>query len=267
MIPLPLKKGEIHLWVCRDECIIRPYLIAEYIAVLSDGERQQMAQFPFARHRHQYLVTRVLVRHVLSMYRPDVDARHWRFAYNNHGKPRIHPLQDPSQSLHFNLSHTDGLVVMAVSRQIIGIDAENLSSKSDIVTDVATFFSAAERSDLQQCGTSQRIERSFEIWTLKEAYLKARGEGLSVPLDSFAFRLGPCPEHPLRFIPPASDPLPWQFWSTCLQNRYYLAIATACETTQDKFNLSVQDIVPRIHTFNRLCLCWRQTAHDVPMPP
>ncbi|MBD8273030.1 4'-phosphopantetheinyl transferase family protein [Pseudomonas fluorescens] len=259
----PLPPDDIQLWVCRDECIVAVDLLAEYSAVLSDSERQRMAQFHFARHRHQYLVTRALVRHVLSMYRPDVAAHQWRFAYNDHGKPRIDPLLDPSQSLHFNVSHTDGLIVMAVSRQAIGIDVEDLLRGGDAVSVADTFFAPAERQDLQQCRARQRTQRFFELWTLKEAYIKARGEGLAVPLDSFVFLLGQCTEHSIQFIPPTNDPRHWQFWSTRLLGRYCLAIAAYRETAGVGFCLRVQEIIPRVRSFDMSCLCWRQDAPDI----
>lgn len=263
----PLPPGDIQLWVCRDELIVAADLLAEYAAVLSDSERQRMAQFHFARHRHQYLVTRALVRHVLSMYRPGIPPQHWCFAYNDHGKPCIDPVLDPSQSLHFNVSHTDGLIVMAVSRQAIGIDVEDLQRQGDGVSVADTFFAAAERHDLQQCGAAHRAQRFFEIWTLKEAYIKARGEGLAVPLDSFAFRLGPSCGHSLQFNPPTTDARHWQFWSTMLLARYCLAVAACHESPRARFCLRVQEVIPRVRTLDLACLCRRQAAPHTVTPP
>jgi 4'-phosphopantetheinyl transferase len=157
--------------------------------LLTAEELSKQERFHFARDRHRYLLTRTLVRSVLSRYAP-VPPQAWQFANGPFGRPRIDaPGAAEAHGLDFNLSHTDGLIVLALARNIdIGVDVESLGRKAAL--DVADhYFSPAEAQGLSALPSALKAERFFELWTLKESYIKARGMGLQIPLDSFGFAL------------------------------------------------------------------------------
>lgn len=186
---IPLPSGEIHLWLCFHGDAGSAALTAACRALLTTQELSKQERFHFARDRHRYLLTRTLVRSVLSRYAP-VQPQAWRFATGPFGRPRIDaPIAEEALGLDFNLSHTDGLIVLALARNIeLGVDAENVGRKASL--DVADhFFSPAEATALGALPPALQAERFFELWTLKESYIKARGMGLQIPLDSFSFAL------------------------------------------------------------------------------
>jgi len=186
---LPLPAGDIHLWLCPHGESGDPSLEATYRALLTPQELQQKDRFHFARDRHRYLLTRVLVRSVLSRYAP-IEPQDWRFANGPFGRPRIDgPALEEIRGLDFNLSHTAGLIVLAMARGIeLGVDVENIR-RSAVLEAVDHFFAPAEARSLGALPAALQPHRFFELWTLKESYIKARGMGLQIPLDSFAFAL------------------------------------------------------------------------------
>ncbi|QFZ84102.1 4'-phosphopantetheinyl transferase superfamily protein [Variovorax paradoxus] len=186
---ISLPPGDIHLWFCFHGDAGNPELTAASRALLSAEELSKQARFHFARDRHRHLLTRTLVRSVLSRYAP-VAPQTWQFATNAFGRPRIGTCDArEAVGLNFNLSHTDGLIVLAVARHIeLGVDVENVERKAAL--DVANhYFSPAEAQALDALPSTDQAERFFELWTLKESYIKARGLGLQIPLDSFGFAL------------------------------------------------------------------------------
>ncbi|QQZ39510.1 4'-phosphopantetheinyl transferase superfamily protein [Pseudomonas sp. SK3(2021)] len=122
----------------------------------------------------------------MSLYAPGVAPQQWVFASNAWGKPAI---VAPGAPMAFNLSHTEGLVTLALTLEnSVGIDVESRQRTTD--TDLAErFFSASEVRYLSSLPTAERASAFISLWTLKEAYIKACGQGLSIPLDSFSFDL------------------------------------------------------------------------------
>jgi 4'-phosphopantetheinyl transferase len=182
-------KTEVHLWYVEPDTIDDPALLAAYDALLAPSERERNRRFVFARHRHQDLVTRALVRTVLSTYAPSVDPGAWEFAAGAFGRPEIAapPLRP---ILRFNLSHTDGLIVCAVADdREVGVDVEDTRRSGYSVEIADRFFSPDEARELRSWPAERQPERFFDYWTLKEAYIKARGLGLQIPLDQFTIRL------------------------------------------------------------------------------
>ena len=134
----------------------------------------------------------------------------WRFSVTGHGKPIL--ANSPSALVpRFNLAHTAGLVACAFSRDFeVGIDVENRQRTVNL--DVARrFFAPAEVAYLEQAPEDRREDIFLLFWTLKEAYIKARGLGLSLPLEQFAFTLGDPPQ--IAFAPAMrDDPSCWRFF-------------------------------------------------------
>lgn len=223
-----LPANEIHLWISRDELIADPEMLSLYQAAVAPYELERAARFQFQRHRRQYLVTRGLVRAILSLYRPEVAPREWRFCINAHGKPGI--LDDISPPLLFNLSHTDGLIVLAVARREVGVDVELLDREGDLSSLADRYFAPIEQKDLLLLAAAERRHRFVELWTLKEAYLKARGVGLTQSLDTFSFRLGTYSTQTLEYCSNDDWKELWRFWSLRLDAGYCLALAARNST-------------------------------------
>ena len=199
---------------------------AAYRALLSPDEHDRMARLVFERDRRRFLLTRALVRSTLSRY-ANVPPAGWSFIANVHGRPEIldRPLGVPD--LRFNLSHTDGLIACAVTiGREVGVDVEHIGRR--LTHDVAgRFFAPREVSDLKRLPDDEQHRVFFDYWTLKEAYIKARGFGLALPLADFAFQLSPSAPPRISFEPSLEDdPATWQFfqdWPTP-QHRLGLAI-------------------------------------------
>ena len=155
---------------------------------LSEAERQRLATFRYKKDRERHAATRVFVRAVLSTYAP-LHPLEWKFDVGPHGRPVSANKEARNLELDFNLSHTDELLAVAVARgRRVGVDMESLRRRAPLAL-ASRYFAAAEVASLQQLAQRQRALRFWQLWTLKESYLKARGTGLSLGLDSVAFEL------------------------------------------------------------------------------
>lgn len=160
--------------------------LAELHGYLSAGERDRQARYHFADDRLRDLVTRAMVRLVLSRYAP-IAPVDWCFSSNAYGRPEIAVDHDAVRGLTFNVSHTAGLIALAVTRACaIGVDVEHAYARSVSTSIAEHFFAPMEVAALSRLPAERQQERFFEYWTFKEAYIKARGMGLSIPLDRFA---------------------------------------------------------------------------------
>lgn len=157
--------------------------------ILSDQERARTERYRHQRDRQLHLLARLMCRSVLSRYQPEVLPQQWQFQAGPHGKPElIGPKCNPGGALHFNLSHTEGVVVLAVSRDgEIGIDVERTDRPIDHTGLARRYFARVEAEAVENCPPAERGALFYRIWTLKEAYVKAVGKGLAHALDSFWF--------------------------------------------------------------------------------
>jgi 4'-phosphopantetheinyl transferase len=157
------------------------------LALLNAEERQQQQRYIPPAKRHEYLVTRVLVRSVLGEAL-GIAPEALQFVANEWGRPALAP-GSTSTPIYFNISHTDGLVVCLVSTEYeVGVDVELLSRAHSLLAMAADVFAPKELSDLAELPEDGQMLRAVHLWTLKESYIKARGMGLALPLDGFAFR-------------------------------------------------------------------------------
>ena len=156
------------------------------LASLSPDELDRYERIYSDRARQQFLAGRSLTRMALSRY-ARVPEHAWRFAANEHGRPTIdwpHNCRD----IHFSLSHAFGLVVLAVSRvPEIGIDVEALDRNVDIHEIGESVLADTEALEIAHSAPDEARDRFFSYWTLKEAYMKARGMGFSLHPKSFSF--------------------------------------------------------------------------------
>jgi 4'-phosphopantetheinyl transferase len=199
-----------------DHCIVRwlafdaadEDAIAALAPLLDETERARAARFHFQRDRNAYLAAHALTRRTLSALFPR-PAADWRFRAGPHGKPAVdHP--DASRRLSFNLSHARGIVAVAVMLDhCVGVDVERVEARRLSLELADHSFAPAEAAAARAAPETERTETLFAFWTLKEAYIKAVGKGLALPLDAFAFTLEPLAiSFDARL---ADDPARWLF--------------------------------------------------------
>lgn len=216
-LPLPLidlPPDQIHLWLAFDREIRDEALLERYRSeLLTEEERRKEKRYYFAKHQHQYLITRALTRTILSRY-ADVAPADWRFDKNKHDRPLIANDHPDARSFSFNISHTPGLVVLAVSRHAsLGVDVENVAEREAPLEIANRFFSPVETADLYTLPAHEQPERFFHYWTLKESYIKARSMGLAIPLDQFSFTFPGDDGIRIGFHEMIQDtPDNWRFW-------------------------------------------------------
>lgn len=213
------------------------------MALLTPEERERHGRFHFARDRRRYLMTRGLIRSLLSCYAP-IAPGDWRFETNAYGRPRIANELPQAQRLRFNISHTASLVVVAVAvEREVGVDVEHTARAAPL--DVAQqFFSAKEASALRQLAAGLQPARFWDLWTLKESYIKARGMGLSLPLDRFSFSFDGARGVAIDFEDGLDDAAArWQFWQLQPDDAHAVALC----------------IERRMHPQAVEILCWKAT--------
>jgi 4'-phosphopantetheinyl transferase len=216
-----LKKGEIHVYTSPPETVD-----TTQESELDRDEQAQADSFKFSNDRHLYVAAHIYLRKVLSQY-SSLSPSSWRFQKNVYGKPFI--ANDQYTELYFNLSHTQGLIACIVSyRQAVGIDVERYKQLADFDALCQTAFSPLEVADILSLKKrSVQEQRFFTYWTLKESYIKARGVGLSIPLQQFSFIETIAEKWELQcHSSMMDDGKNWWFSSTKL-NDYFLATAVA----------------------------------------
>ena len=166
---------------------VDPGSMAQYRSVLSEDERQKADRFRFEKDRRLSVTARALVRYLLSEYTGN-PPESFRFRDNRFGKPSLAGSTE-LPDLRFNLSHSNGMVVCGLAwGRDVGVDVE--STEREVELSIARrFFSKAEADFLEGRPDKDKKKCFFDIWTLKEAFIKARGKGLSIPLDAFSFCL------------------------------------------------------------------------------
>jgi 4'-phosphopantetheinyl transferase len=203
-----MDKKPLHLWYAHPEDLTEA--VAETCAtLLNEDERAQWQTFRFDRHRREYLTTRTLVRTALSHYHP-LAPEAWRFQTNPYGKPTI----EPDCGLRFNLSNSPGLVVCLIAQGAeVGVDAEPIERAEKVAELAPEVLSPLELVQLEALRGPEKLDRILSLWTLKEAYIKARGMGLSLPLSKISFLFGGVEGVRLELDPRLSTELEsrWQF--------------------------------------------------------
>ncbi len=217
----------IDLWCTHVSEIDDDSLWPRYDALLSTDERARQMRFLFAKDRRRHLVTRVLVRTVLSRYAA-VRPEDWVFSAGAHGRPAIAAPQ-PAPPLEFNISHAADLVMLGVtSGRTLGIDTESAEERAADIDGLDRYFAPEESAALLSLPPGQRRRRFFELWTLKESYIKARGMGLAIPLDAFRFELTGNGGLTLHMRPELGDsPDRWRVWQLAVRPHYLAAICAA----------------------------------------
>lgn len=209
--PLKLTPNDLHIWLAHTDIEIPTELATAYREMLNEEEKARQDRFIFEKHRHSFLIAHAFLRAVLSRYH-DAAPKEWSFVKNQFGRPDL-VIPEGCPPLVFNLSHTNGLAVCAVTlNRDLGVDVEDMERDGATVSLAHRYFSKAELTALKALPSELQRHRFFELWTLKESYMKARGIGLSLGLGNFSF----CLKDPKRISISFSDaiddrPDAWQF--------------------------------------------------------
>jgi 4'-phosphopantetheinyl transferase len=219
----------VYLYVAILDSVDGPETRASCEIVLSPGERGYRDHLKFEKDRCEYLFAHALTRFALSHHAPAVAPRTWRFSRSAHGKPGITgPSHAPA--LHFNLSHTTGLVACVVSTHPrVGVDVEVIDQEAIQAGLAESLFAPVEAHALRASQPDERRDCVARYWTLKESYLKASGLGLALPLDQFWFV--PTPEGTMRLEVASSidDGASWRFAERRPTPGHRLAVAAGGE--------------------------------------
>lgn len=181
---LQLQPDQVHLW--RVGLGTEEGILPRLGKVLNEEERARAERFRFPRDRRRYIVSHAALRFVLSRY-CRCQPHEIRFQYSPYGKPTLAPpFQSSEATLQFNLSHSDDLALigLALGRQI-GVDIERIRPELAEDRIAERFFSPGEVRSLRSLLATEQPQAFFRCWTCKEAFVKARGQGLSLPLDRF----------------------------------------------------------------------------------
>lgn len=207
----------VHIWTAQTEITEVRQRLHGYRTVLSADERQRVGRFVHPDDAARFVIGRALARTMLSRY-ADVAPRDWPLVIDTHGRPELGARLAGAPDLRFNLTHTPGLVACAVTvGREVGVDVEHVGRR--VTYDVPErFFSAREVADLRALPDDEQLMVFFDYWTLKEAYIKARGLGLALPLRQFTFLRTPGRAPSIAFAPELhDDAASWQFaqfWPT-----------------------------------------------------
>ena len=185
-----LESGLVDVW-----CItldLASEQVNKLLACLSTQEHEHSKQISGKLHRNRYIAAHVMMRHTLAAYL-GLEPADIQIECGSKGKPFLSG-DSAHAGLHFNLSHSDNMALLAISQAPVGIDIERVRKDRNLEKVAKRFFSPAEQSALQQLAEKDKLRALFACWTRKEAYIKATGTGLTIPLKSFSVTFAPSQE-------------------------------------------------------------------------
>ena len=236
------ERKEVDIWTVR--LVATHDCVDDLFLTLSNDEKIRARAFQFEKHRQSFIIARGLLRAILAWY-IELPAERVSFQYGRQGKPELCTMFE--QNLRFNIAHSEGCVIFAFARGCeVGVDVELVRELPDLELVAEQFFAPVERADLLSVPPEKRAEAFFNCWTRKEAYLKATGTGLSVPLSGF--RVSLIPGRPATFVtlPDNFEISQWSLFHLVPMDRYIGAVAIPSrfydleerrfETTEDCLN-------------------------------
>jgi 4'-phosphopantetheinyl transferase len=208
--PPVLTPDEVHVW--RASLRPSPVILDRLGQMLSDDERKRAGRFQSSIHRDAFVAGRGILRDVLSRY-IGIDPTAIPFHYGPHGKPALtRPVE--CSGISFNASNAGEIALYALTlEREIGIDVEEIRPMPDSGTIAEMFFSARENESLRALRPGVRDLGFFQCWTRKEAYIKAIGDGLSLPLSCFDVTFGP--NEPARLLTISGRAEEAEHWMMC----------------------------------------------------
>ena len=206
--PLSLGADEVHIW---HAALNQPAAaVGDLSRSLAPDETARAGRFHFQKHRDHFVVARGVLRALLGRYLNAAPAG-LRFSYTHYGKPFLAD-EERHDGLRFNVSHSHERALLAFTRgREVGVDIEHIRPEVATEQIAERFFSAGEVAALRSLPADAQPRGFFNCWTRKEAYIKARGEGLSIPLDCFDVSL--LPGEPAALLATRDDPAEATRWS------------------------------------------------------
>lgn len=217
--PFQLEPSHVHVWQAALDC--SPEIVESFTQILDADEISRAARFHFARDRGRFIAARGILRKLLARYLGR-EACELKFLYGPRGKPSLEP-RDAITAIRFNISHSQGLGILAFSRiSELGVDVEQVRIIN--AEEIAErFFSPEELAELLALPRDARTEGFFRCWTRKEAYVKALGDGLLIPLNSFSVSLTPGRQATLK----SADSDTWSLYSFDPVDGFVAAVVAA----------------------------------------
>jgi 4'-phosphopantetheinyl transferase len=215
-----LAAQDVDIW--QVHLIAEEEMIKDCRKLLAADEIQRADRFHFERDRKRFLIARAAMRNILARY-VNIPAKQLIFSYGEKGKPE---LANPITGIQFNLSHSGDFALLAVTRNAcLGVDIEFMNQEFAAYEIATRFFSQNEISTFLKVPDSERARAFFHCWTRKEAYIKAVGEGLSIPLDSFDVAFGPDVSPCLLRVKASPDePARWSMYDLAAPPGYAAAL-------------------------------------------
>ena len=232
-----LGAGETHVWRARLD--IQSETLVRLQNSLDAAELERASRFHFARDREHYVACRGILRELLGAYLHR-SAASLQFQYGPYGKPHLSQEASPA-AIEFNVSHSHGVGVAVFARgRELGIDVEQMRPEFGGEDIAQRYFSAAEVAELHTLGQAEKASGFFRGWTRKEAYIKARGLGLQIPLDSFSVALA-SGNTPLLH---SQDSTRWALRSFEAWSNFAAAIVEECPQGQLSFYNWAAELTP-----------------------
>jgi len=231
-----LRTGDLYLWIARPG---KNAHAAAHIGILSVEERQRARRLHRPADHEQFILAHALVRLALSWHF-GIPPGEWRFGRNGTGRPFVMtPLIWPM--VQFSLSHTHGLAACLITlAPLAAVDVEKVVYDEQLILAAGEVLSGAEQKALSAISRQEWTRRFFDHWTLKEAYSKARGMGLRLPLTDMGFDFAPGGKIQARFAAGLNDdPSAWLFWSARLSWEHAISIA-AKKDAGERFEVSLK---------------------------
>lgn len=217
---LKLLDNQVHLWLVNLN-ISNKQIAEELTNILSPDEMARADRFRFEEHKNRFIAARGFLRKIISYYL-QISSREITFKYSDRGKPEL-----ANNNLKFNLSHSQDTALYALTNNnLIGIDLEYLRSNVECDKIAQRFFSPAESELINSLPPKQKTQTFFHFWTIKEAYLKATGEGLVGGLETVKIDLNGDAEVIVKAIANNStEANNWFFSSFIPQNDFIASVA------------------------------------------
>ena len=219
--PLEIPRDEVHLWQIELTAVKSGE--ARWREIISDDERRRADRFRFAIDRESFTAARAILRILLGAY-AGLAPEAVTFSYTEHGKPSLNTEQN--ERVEFNLSHSGEIALLAFARgRAVGVDVERIRENLDPEKIARRFFSRREQDELSALPPSERCVGFFRCWTRKEAYIKARGAGLSLPLHGFDVSLKAGDQNALLDARSGdTDITQWRLGELAVRNGYVAAL-------------------------------------------
>lgn len=244
----PLRPREIHVW---HASLDHPPVPLELLRrSLSAEERERSARLAFDERRARFDAAHGLARWILGTYagrRPE----ELRFSVGPHGKPHLKGRDSADTALDFNMSDSAGHLLIGITQgAALGVDLELLRPVKDLEGIAGRFFAPAEVERLQAVPAAQRARAFFECWTRKEAFVKAVGDGLQIPLDSFEVTFGSHPPSLHSVNGSEAEATQWSLWGFDIPDEQAIGAVAVRETNRSLVYVGWDDPL-RVTTLTR----------------